>query len=75
LRHGTGGLLELERYAVGVAHHLHRLAIRDVYVFHRREKFFGLLGLELAGCLPSAERGCLDDSVGRIRTQAIERVD
>ena len=37
------GLLELQRHAVGVAQHFHRLAFGDVDVLHRREQPFDVL--------------------------------
>ena len=49
-------LLELQRHAIGVPHHFHRLPLGDVHVLHRLEQPHSLFRLQLLRRLPRAER-------------------
>jgi hypothetical protein len=67
--------LELQRHAIGVAHHFHGLSFGDVHVLHRIEQGLALLGLEPLGRLAVAEARGLEDAVGGVGAQAVEGVD
>ena len=75
LRDRAGGRLKLQRHAIGIAQHVHRLAFVEVHVLHGRVQLGDLVLLELAGRLPRAELGFVEDLVGRVAAEAVERVD
>ena len=75
LRDRAGGLLKLERHAVGVPQDVHRLAFGQVDVMQRRVQRIDLVLLEPAGRNPCASLATSQNLVRRFGAKAAERVD
>ena len=75
LRNGAGGRLKLQRHAIGVPHHVHRLAIFQIHAAQRLVQLGDVLRLQLAGRHPRAHLRFAERAIGRLGAKAGERVD